>query len=132
MEADQRIDKLEQQVNQVWTRTPDGIGWQDLHGRWSGRLFGRLQFDHRSYDPSGMVPSGFSMRRIRLGAEVTYDKYYGFFLEGEYATGNASTTTQTASLVSGYLLLTGSVPTPQSLWGSSNPSSAWRTPDRTT
>jgi len=104
-QANERVDKLEQQMGRVWTQGPDGIIWQDSSGRWSTQLFGRLQFDHRTYDPSGMVPSGFSIRRIRLGAGVTYDKYYSFVLEGEYATGNASTTTQTASLINGYLLL---------------------------
>jgi phosphate-selective porin OprO/OprP len=104
--ANEKGDKLEQQMDRVWTRTPEGIGWQSADGRWQAQLFGRLQFDYRTYQPGGMVPDGFSIRRIRLGAGVTYDKYYTFVLEGEYATGNASTTTpQTANLVNGYLLL---------------------------
>jgi phosphate-selective porin OprO/OprP len=92
-------------MRHVWTQSPDGVGWQDPDGRWSAQLFGRLQFDYRTYQPGGMVPNGFSIRRARLGAGVTYLKYYSFVLEGEYATGNASNTTQTASLINAYLLL---------------------------
>lgn len=51
------------------------------------------------------MPDGFSLRRIRFGTSVTYQNDYTFQLEGEYATGNGGTTTQGASLVSGYLAL---------------------------
>ena len=105
-EANEKADKLEQQMSRTWTMSPDGVGWQDPNGRWSAQLFGRLQVDDRTYQPGGMVPDGISIRRARLGAGVTYLKYYSFVLEGEYATGNAnSTTPQNASLLNAYLLL---------------------------
>ena len=81
----------------------DGVRWQSSDGRWQAQLLGRLQFDYRTFQPSGAVPDVFSLRRIRFGTSVTYATDYTFVLEGEYATGNAGTTTQTASLVNGYL-----------------------------
>ena len=81
----------------------DGVRWQSTDGRWQAQLLGRLQFDFRSFHPRAVVPDVFSLRRIRFGTSVTYAGDYTFVLEGEYATGNAGTTTQTASLVSGYL-----------------------------
>ncbi len=82
---------------------PDGVRFQSIDGRWQAQLLGRLQFDSRSFHPGGVTPDVLSLRRIRFGTSVTYATDYTFVLEGEYATGNASTTTQSASLVNGYL-----------------------------
>lgn len=82
---------------------PDGVRFQSADGRWQAQLLGRLQFDSRSFRPGNAIPDGFSLRRIRFGTSVTFATDYTFVVEGEYATGNASTTTQTASLVNGYL-----------------------------
>lgn len=83
----------------------DGVRWQSADGQWQAQPLGRLQFDYRTYRPGGQLPGNFSLRRIRLGASVTYARDYTFVLEGEYATGNAATGSQTASLVNGYLQL---------------------------
>ena len=99
----------------------DGVRWQSTDGRWQAQLQGRLQFDYRSFHPGGAVPDVFSLRRIRFGTSVTYADDYTFVLEGEYATGNAGTTTQTASLVSGYLAFDWLRPTARLLAGQFKP-----------
>lgn len=109
-------------TRKVAARAPgDGVRWQSADGRWQAQLLGRLQFDHRSFSPGGAVPDGFSLRRIRFGSSVTYQNDYTFLLEGEYATGNAGTTTQGASLVSGYLAFDWFRPTARILVGQFKP-----------
>lgn len=81
----------------------DGVRLQTADGRWQAQVLGRLQFDHRSFHPGDAVPDVMSLRRIRFGTSVTYAGDYTFVVEGEFATGNAGTTTQAASLVNGYL-----------------------------
>ncbi len=100
----------------------DGVRVQSSDGRWQAQLVGRLQFDSRSFRPGGATPDVFSLRRIRFGTSVTYANDYTFVLEGEYGTGNAGTTTQTASLVNGYLALDWLRPAGRLLVGQFKPS----------
>ena len=117
------LANLVQDTGKATTRPPaDGVRMGSADGRWQAQLIGRLQFDVRSFEPAGATPDVFSLRRIRFGTSVTYDNAYTFVLEGEYGTGNAATTTQTVSLVTGYLAFDWFRPSGRLLVGQLRPS----------
>jgi phosphate-selective porin OprO/OprP len=63
-----------------------------------------VQADYRYFDPADAVPSTFSVRRARIGLELTALKDYTFYVEGEFATGNAQGgTVQNASITNAWL-----------------------------
>ncbi len=102
-EARETATALEQRLDTSGLFRPaDGIGLQDAHGRWGLRLNGRVQLDYRAFDED-IVADTWSIRRARLGATVTYLQDYLFRVEGEYATGNASTGTSSTSATHMYL-----------------------------
>ena len=102
-EASAKAAALEQRLDAAGLFRPaDGIGLEDSRGRWALRLNGRVQLDYRAFDED-IVSDTFSIRRARLGATVTYLQDYLFRIEGEYATGNASTGTSTTTLTHAYL-----------------------------
>jgi phosphate-selective porin OprO/OprP len=100
-----RVQALEQRGEQVpQARLANGLTFEDPRGRWGARFTGRVQGDYRYYDPSDAIPDTFSVRRARLGLELTAFKDYTFYVEGEFITGNAQGgTTQGASLTNAYL-----------------------------
>ena len=102
-EAREKATALEQRLETSGVfRPPEGIGLQDARGRWSLRLNGRVQADYRAFDED-IVADTWSIRRARIGATVTYLQDYLFRVEGEYATGNASTGTSSTSATHMYL-----------------------------
>jgi phosphate-selective porin OprO/OprP len=102
-EAREKATALEQRLDTTGLFRPlDGIGLQDPRGRWALRLNGRVQLDYRAFDED-IVSDTFSIRRARLGATVTYLQDYLFRVEGEYATGNASTGTSSTTATHAYL-----------------------------
>jgi phosphate-selective porin OprO/OprP len=104
-EAREKATALEQRLDTTGLFRPaDGIGLQDTRGRWALRLNGRVQLDYRSFDED-IVSDTFSIRRARLGATVTYLQDYLFRVEGEYASGNASTGTHNTTATHVYLQL---------------------------
>jgi phosphate-selective porin OprO/OprP len=104
-ELKERVQTLEQRAEQTPAASlSNGLGFSDPRGRWNARFTGRVQGDYRTYDPSEAIPSTFSVRRARLGLELTAFKDYTFYVEGEFITGNAQgNTTQGASLTNAYL-----------------------------
>jgi phosphate-selective porin OprO and OprP len=104
-ELKDRVQALEQRVDQAPQGSfGNGLGLQDPRGRWGARFTGRVQADYRYYDPADAIPSTFSVRRARIGLEVTAYKDYVFYVEGEFITGNPQGgTTQGASLTNAYL-----------------------------
>jgi phosphate-selective porin OprO and OprP len=111
-EDTQRLQSLEQQVEdlsrQVETLRAGRAGrevatFSDAEGTWGLRVFGRVHLDYRAYDPGEVLADTFSLRRARLGASLSFMKHYGMTVEGEYASGSASTGTQGVALTNGYL-----------------------------
>jgi phosphate-selective porin OprO/OprP len=100
-----RVTTLEQRADQApQARLANGLTFEDARGRWTARFTGRVQGDYRYYDPSDAIPDTFSVRRARIGLELTAFKDYTFYVEGEFITGNAQGgTTQGASLTNAYL-----------------------------
>ena len=92
------------------SRVPDGVGFRDLRGRWSVRFNGRVQADYRTVQPEGLVSDTFNIRRARLGVQASYLRDYLFRLEGEYATGNPVTGTQTVGATHAYIQFGGLSP----------------------
>jgi len=85
-----RVQSLEQKVENVpQARLGNGLSFEDPRGLWSARFTGRVQGDYRYFDPSEALPSTFAVRRARIGLEVTAFKDYTFYVESEFATGNA-------------------------------------------
>ena len=83
-----------------------GVTLKDSAGNWIAKFTGRVQGDYRTYGPAAALPDVFSLRRARLGLELTLYRDYVFYVEGEFATGNAqANATQTASLTNAYLEL---------------------------
>jgi phosphate-selective porin OprO/OprP len=96
-EAKEKATALEQRMDSTGlVKVPDGIGWRDSRGRWGLTLNGRLQLDYRSFEDD-LVADTFSIRRARLGATATYLDDYLVRIEGEYASGNASTGSSTTT-----------------------------------
>ena len=100
-----RVQALEQRVDQVpQARLANGLTFEDPRGLWAARFTGRVQGDYRYFDPADAVPGTFSVRRARIGLELTAFKDYTFYVEGEFATGNAQGgVTQTASITNAWL-----------------------------
>jgi phosphate-selective porin OprO/OprP len=104
-EAREKASTLEQRLDASGLFRPaDGIGLQDARGRWALRLNGRVQVDYRAFDED-IVADTWSIRRARIGATVTYLQDYRFRVEGEYASGNASTGTHNTTATHVYLQL---------------------------
>jgi phosphate-selective porin OprO/OprP len=104
-ELKERVQALEQRVDQAPTaRLANGLTLEDPRGLWSARFTGRVQGDYRYFDPPDAIPDTFSVRRARIGLELTAFKNYTFYVEGEFITGNAQGgTSQTASLTNAYV-----------------------------
>lgn len=100
-----RVQAAEQRLEQApQSRLANGLMIEDSRGDWSARFNGRVQGDYRHYDPADALPQTFSVRRARLGLELTAFRKYVFFVEGEFITGNAQgNTTQGTSLTHAYL-----------------------------
>lgn len=84
-------------------RSAEGIGFEDAQGRWAAHFNGRIQGDYRHFEPDGILADTFAIRRARLGLQVNILNDYLFRLDGEYASGNAQTTTQTVAVTNAYL-----------------------------
>lgn len=81
----------------------DGVQFNDPHGNWSLRLFGRGQLDYRQFDPNAAANT-FAIRRARLGASMAFMQHYGLTVEGEYASGSAQgTSTQGTAITNAYM-----------------------------
>lgn len=103
-EAKEQAASLEQRMETTGlSGAPDGIGFQDSRGRWSVRFNGRVQADYRTFEPDGLLSDSFNIRRARLGMQATFLRDYLARIEGEYASGNPYTGTQTVSLTHAYL-----------------------------
>jgi phosphate-selective porin OprO and OprP len=90
--AAQTEQRIEQQG--VQARFNEGVIFEDPRGDWAVRVSGRAQLDYRHYEQDNVLADTFSMRRIRLGAGVTLYKDYTAYVEGEFASGDATGTTQ--------------------------------------
>ncbi len=104
-ELKDRVQTLEQRADQTPSFSlANGLAFSDPRGRWSARFTGRVQGDWRTFDPADAIPDTWSVRRARLGFELTAFKDYLFYLEGEFATGNSQAgTAQVASLTNAYV-----------------------------
>ena len=89
MQIEQRVDS-----QGVQARFNEDATFEDPRGNWSVRVSGRAQLDFRHYDQDNVLADTFSMRRIRLGAGVTLYKDYAVYVEGDFASGDATGTTQ--------------------------------------
>jgi len=90
--AAQTEQRIEQQG--VQARFNEGVIFEDPRGDWAVRVSGRAQLDYRHYEQDNVLADTFSMRRIRLGAGVQLYKDYTVYVEGDFASGDASGTTQ--------------------------------------
>jgi len=81
----------------VQYRFVDGVTFEDARGDWAVRASGRAQLDWRHYYPGGIVADTFSTRRLRLGLGATMYKRYSVYVEGDFASGDATGTTQQQS-----------------------------------
>lgn len=89
-ELKDRVQALSQRADQTPTGgLANGLGFADRRGRWLARFTGEVQGDDCYYDPADAVPSTFSVRRARIGLNVTAFKYYIMYVEGEFITRNA-------------------------------------------
>src|SRR5688572_23000430 len=79
----------------VYHRFNEGVTFEDPRGNWSARISGRAQLDARHYSyPDEALADTFGLRRARLGAGVTLYKDYTVYVEGDFASGDATGTTQ--------------------------------------
>lgn len=95
-EAREKAVATEQRIEQqgVQARFNEGVIFEDPRGNWAVRVSGRAQLDYRHFEQDAALADTFSMRRIRLGAGVTLYKDYSVYVEGDFASGDASGTTQ--------------------------------------
>jgi phosphate-selective porin OprO/OprP len=95
-EAKDKATQTEQKYEQqgVQARFSDGVIFEDPRGNWAVRVSGRAQLDYRYFEQDALLADTFSMRRIRLGAGVTLYKDYSVYVEGDFASGDPSVTTQ--------------------------------------
>ena len=94
-QVEQRLDS--QGVN---ARFNEGVTLEDPRGNWSLRLSGRAQLDARYFSSGatdGALANTFGLRRARLGAGATIYKDYTLYVEGDFASGDATGTTQQGS-----------------------------------
>lgn len=98
-DAGDKATQVEQRVDSrgVQARFNEGVTFADPGGDWSVRVSGRAQLDFRHYEQDSVLADDFSMRRIRLGAGVTLYKDYSVYVEGDFASGDATGTTQQQS-----------------------------------
>lgn len=75
----------------------DGVTFEDPRGNWAVRASGRAQLDWRYFQPNGIDADVFSTRRLRLGLGATLYKRYSVYVEGDFASGDATGTTQQTS-----------------------------------
>jgi phosphate-selective porin OprO and OprP len=79
----------------VQQRFNEGLTFEDPRGNWSLRLSGRVQLDARYFlSPDDALANTLSLRRARLGAGVTLYKDYTVYVEGDFASGDATGITQ--------------------------------------
>jgi len=90
--AAQTEQKIEQQG--VQARFNEGVIFEDPRGNWAVRVSGRAQLDYRHFEQDDVLADTFAMRRIRLGAGVTLYKDYSVYVEGDFASGDGTQTTQ--------------------------------------
>ena len=95
-DAKDKAAQVEQRVESqgVQARFNEGVIFEDPRGDWAVRLSGRAQLDYRHYQADDILADDFGMRRIRLGAGVTLYKDYVVYVEGDFASGDATGTTQ--------------------------------------
>ena len=95
-DAKDKAAQIEQRTDSqgVQARFNEGVTFEDPRGDWSVRVSGRAQLDFRHYEPGNVLADDFSMRRIRLGAGVTLYRDYAVYVEGDFASGDATGTTQ--------------------------------------
>ena len=95
-DAKDKATQVEQRVESqgVQARFNEGVIFEDPRGNWSVRVSGRAQLDARHFKQDDVLADVFSMRRIRLGAGVTLYKDYTVYVEGDFASGDATGTTQ--------------------------------------
>jgi phosphate-selective porin OprO/OprP len=92
-QTEQRLDS-----QGVQARFADGVIFEDPRGNWSVRVSGRAQLDARYYpSPDDVLADTFGLRRARLGAGATVYKDYTVYVEGEFASGDPTGTTQQQS-----------------------------------
>ena len=91
-QTEQRLDSQGAQA-----RFNEGVTFEDPRGDWAVRVSGRAQLDYRHFEQDNVLADVFSMRRIRLGAGVTLYKDYTVYVEGDFASGDATGTTQQQS-----------------------------------
>lgn len=104
-ELQDRVQALEAKVEQqgITARFNEGIFFEDPRGNWSLKIGGRVQLDYRDFSHDGTVADTFSVRRARAGVDATLYKDYRIVVEGEFANGNATgTTQQNVALTLGY------------------------------
>jgi phosphate-selective porin OprO/OprP len=78
----------------VQHRFNEGVILEDPRGNWSLRMSGRAQLDYRHFSPDEALVDTFSLRRARLGAGATLYKDYAVYVEGDFASGDPTGTTQ--------------------------------------
>ena len=95
-DAKDKAAQVEQRLESqgVQARFNEGVIFEDPRSDWAVRVSGRAQLDFRHYQQDDVLADDFSMRRIRLGAGVTLYKDYTVYVEGEFASGDATGTTQ--------------------------------------
>lgn len=95
-EAKDKAAQTEQRFEQqgVQARFNEGVIFEDPRGNWAVRVSGRAQLDFRHYEQDEALSDTFSMRRVRLGAGVQLYKDYNVYVEGDFASGDATGTTQ--------------------------------------
>ena len=94
--AKDKAAQVERRVDSqgVQARFNEGVTLEDPGGNWSVRVSGRAQLDYRHYEQDNVLADDFSLRRIRLGAGVTLYRDYTVYVEGDFASGDATGTTQ--------------------------------------
>lgn len=94
-EAKEQAAALQQRMDQqgVQATFRDGVVFQDARGLWNVRLLGRAQLDYRRYLGADEANADtFSVRRARVGAQVTLFRDYLVQIEGEFAGASAAMT----------------------------------------
>lgn len=100
LETREQVNALQSRLDQqgVQVRFTDGVIFEDPRGQWSVRLSGRAQLDYRHFiDGNDLDANTFSLRRARLGATVTLLRDYLVTVEGEFASGETSTSATTGT-----------------------------------
>ena len=88
-QTEQRLDS-----QGVQARFNEGVVFEDPRGDWGVRMSGRVQLDYKHYDQDSALADDFSMRRIRLGVGANLYKDYTVYVEGDFASGDSTGTTQ--------------------------------------